>query len=215
MSASLQPPDGAPPPGAKLQQIFAGAREAFLRQGFDGASMNDVARAAGVSKGTLYVYFDSKERLFEALIRHDRRRQAEQLCQFDPRDHNVATVLERFACELVETMLQPAQVAHVRMVIGAVAKFPQIGRAFHEAGPEFAAARLSSYLCAQASGGLLKIADCKLAAQQFLDLCISGLFKQVLFAVTDTPAPAAIKANVEAAVALFLKAHAALPETDR
>ena len=213
MSSSLQPPDT--PASVKLLQIFAGAREAFLRQGFDGASMNDVARAAGVSKGTLYVYFDSKERLFEALIRHDRRLQAEQLCQFDPQDHNVATVLERFACDLVETMLQPSQVAHVRMVIGAVAKFPQIGRAFHEAGPAFAAARLSSYLSAQVAGGLLEIEDCKLAAQQFLDLCISGLFKQVLFAVSDTPSPPAIRANVEAAVALFLKAHAALPETVR
>ena len=39
----------------------------FLAQGFDAASMDDIARKAGVSKGTLYVYFKSKEDLFEAI----------------------------------------------------------------------------------------------------------------------------------------------------
>ena len=49
---------------AKRRQIVQGARSIFLAQGFDAASMNDIARAAGVSKGTLYVYFDKKEQLF-------------------------------------------------------------------------------------------------------------------------------------------------------
>ena len=52
---------------AKRRQIIEGARAVFLSQGFDAASMNDIARAAGVSKGTLYVYFKHKGELFEAL----------------------------------------------------------------------------------------------------------------------------------------------------
>jgi AcrR family transcriptional regulator len=44
-----------------------GAREVFLAQGFDAASMGEIARKAGVSKGTLYFYFDSK-----AVVRGDR-----------------------------------------------------------------------------------------------------------------------------------------------
>ncbi len=50
---------------AKIRQILDGARAVFLAVGFDGASMNEIARAAGVSKGTLYVYFPSKVGLFE------------------------------------------------------------------------------------------------------------------------------------------------------
>jgi len=46
--------------GAKRRQIMDGARAVFLAQGFDAASMGDIARKAGVSKGTLYVYFDSE-----------------------------------------------------------------------------------------------------------------------------------------------------------
>src|SRR4029077_15894854 len=53
---------------AKRRQIMEGAREVFLAQGFDAATMGEIARKAGVSKGTLYVYFDSKERLFEPLL---------------------------------------------------------------------------------------------------------------------------------------------------
>jgi len=54
----------APRNDEKIRQILDGARRVFLADGFDGASMNDIARVAGVSKGTLYVYFQSKEALF-------------------------------------------------------------------------------------------------------------------------------------------------------
>ena len=64
---------------AKRQQILDGARRCFLALGFDAASMNDIVKAAGVSKGTVYAYFPSKEKLFEAMVYVDRRRSAEQV----------------------------------------------------------------------------------------------------------------------------------------
>ena len=67
----------------KRRQILEGARTVFLSAGFDGASMGEIARAAGVSKGTLYVYFDSKEALFEALILQEKSSLAETLFTFD------------------------------------------------------------------------------------------------------------------------------------
>src|SRR3954452_9220816 len=57
----------------KRQQIIEGARRVFIEMGFDAASMNDITRAAGVSKGTIYVYFENKEELFEALIEEERQ----------------------------------------------------------------------------------------------------------------------------------------------
>ena len=67
---------------AKRRQIVEGARQVFLSAGFDGASMNDIARTAGVSKGTLYAYFSSKDELFEAIIRGEFAQAAERLCKF-------------------------------------------------------------------------------------------------------------------------------------
>ena len=74
---------------AKRRQIIEGARTVFLAQGFDAASMNDIARAAGVSKGTLYVYFKSKEDLFEAIVEEQGAAQAERVFQLDHADHDV------------------------------------------------------------------------------------------------------------------------------
>src|SRR5271154_5278066 len=119
----------AGPESAKRRQILDGARRVFLADGFDGASMNDIARVAGVSKGTLYVYFDSKERLFEALIREDRKQQAERLVfpgePGDPRE-----LLREFGRRLVEIMTRPESIAHLRVVIAATGKFPRLGQAF-------------------------------------------------------------------------------------
>ncbi|HEY6256266.1 MAG TPA: helix-turn-helix domain-containing protein, partial [Xanthobacteraceae bacterium] len=64
---------------AKRRQIIEGARQVFLAQGFDAASMNEIARVAGVSKGTLYVYFANKEQLFEAIVGHECRAQGERI----------------------------------------------------------------------------------------------------------------------------------------
>src|SRR4051812_22531524 len=80
---------------AKRRQILEGARAVFLAQGFDAASMNDIARKAGVSKGTLYVYFKSKEELFEAITEQQCRVQAEGVFVLDPEDQDVAAVLTR------------------------------------------------------------------------------------------------------------------------
>ena len=53
---------------ARREQILDVAREVFGRAGFDGASMNDVADAAGVTKPVLYQHFDSKRELYRALL---------------------------------------------------------------------------------------------------------------------------------------------------
>ena len=56
---------------SKRRQILDGASKVFMEFGFDGASMGEIARAAGVSKGTLYVYFDNKEQLFQAIVQEE------------------------------------------------------------------------------------------------------------------------------------------------
>ncbi len=199
---------------AKRRQIMEGARKVFLAEGFDGASMNDIARIAGVSKGTLYVYFASKEQLFEALIREERRQQAERLTDFSLESADVRASLFEFGCKLIEMMSRPDTLAHVRMVIAASHKFPQLGRAFYEAGPCFGANRLSSYMRRMTDEGRLKIADIDRAAWQFLELCQAGTFKPLLFRMVDELTMAEIEAGVSAAVDVFLAAYAA-PGVDK
>ena len=54
---------------ARPQELTAAALELFVEKGFAATRLDEIAARAGVSKGTLYLYFDSKEELFKAVIR--------------------------------------------------------------------------------------------------------------------------------------------------
>jgi AcrR family transcriptional regulator len=195
--------------GAKRRQIMEGARQVFLSAGFDGASMNDVARAAGVSKGTLYAYFDSKEDLFEAIIRAEKTQAAERMCVFLPDTSDPRAMLTDFGVRLLTRMAEPSTLALSRVVIAAAEKFPNIGRAFFEAGPLYGNQRLAERLRALEQGGLISAPDPERAAWHFLDLCFSAGYKRLLFGVVESMSPEDIEASVEAGVDVFMKAYGA------
>jgi AcrR family transcriptional regulator len=191
----------------KTRQILEGARRVFLADGFDGASMNDIARVAGVSKGTLYVYFQSKQALFEALIREEHRRTAERLSIFDEAEPDVALVLKRFGNALMNVMLLPEHIALVRTVSAAAAKFPTIGRAFFEAGPQYGANRLADYFAQQVEAGTLVVDDVNLAAWQLLECLQGGHLKRMLFCVCEPPPQEAVEKAVSRAVDMFMAVY--------
>lgn len=194
--------------GAKRRQIMDGARQVFLSAGFDGASMNDIARAAGVSKGTLYAYFDSKDTLFEAIIRGEFAQTAERLCTFR-REGDARDMLRDFGVRLISRMSEPDTRALARVVIAEAEKFPKIGRAFYEAGPLYGANRLAAELEHLEQTGALKVPDPERAAWQFVDLCQSYVYKRLLFGVVDSISREEIEASVEAGVDVFMKAYGA------
>src|ERR1700678_386443 len=80
---------------SKRRQILDGAGKVFMELGFDGASMGEIARAAGVSKGTLYVYFADKNRLFQAIVEQEALEQGKVLFNYDP-GRDVPTTLRDF-----------------------------------------------------------------------------------------------------------------------
>ncbi len=195
--------------GAKRRQIMEGARTVFLSAGFDGASMNDVARTAGVSKGTLYAYFSSKDELFEAIIRGEYAQAVERSCTLAHGCGDVRTVLTDFGQRLLGRMTEPGTLALARVVVAATEKFPKLGRAFYESGPLYGATRLADELREFEKAGALRVPDPERAAWQFLDLCQSYVHKRVLFGVVDSVSSEDIEASVRAGVDVFLKAYGA------
>lgn len=193
--------------GAKRRQIMDGARAVFLAQGFDRASMGEIARQAGVSKGTLYVYFDSKEELFEAIFEEESRSQAEQVFALDSGDHDVEAVLTRLGCAYVRFLCRPEGLSPLRTVISISERLPAIGKQFYEAGPATGIARLRRYLEDQVAAGYLSIEDVDVAAAQFLDSCQSTMFKPLLFNFAGAPTDERINHVVGIAVRAFLAAY--------
>jgi AcrR family transcriptional regulator len=208
--AKIAPPAAqAAEDSAKRRQIVQGARSIFLAQGFDAASMNDIAKAAGVSKGTLYVYFDNKEQLFEAIVHEECLVHAENAFNLDASDHDVEKILRRLGAAYIEFLCSPEKASALRTVIAIADRMPQIGKVFYETGPSEGIARLADYLRAQTQAGVLAVDDDEVAAAQFLDACQSTLFKPVLFNFAEAPAPERIEHVVGIAVKTFLAAYRA------
>jgi len=192
---------------AKRRQIMDGARPIFLAHGFDGASMGEIARQAGVSKGTLYVYFDSKEQLFQAIVEEECQAQAEQVFALDSNDHDVEAQLLRLGRDFVRFLCTPTRVSPLRTVISIADRMPVLGKRFYETGPAYGIARVAHYLEDQVAAAILAIDDCELAAAQFLDSCQSTTFKPLMFNASGPPSEERIDHVVRRAVRTFLAAY--------
>jgi AcrR family transcriptional regulator len=193
----------------KRRQIMEGARAVFLEKGFDAASMNDIARVAGVSKGTLYVYFENKERLFLELISTEKREELFSVIQLDHDNRDVAAVLTECGTSLVEILTRPYYVRAMRTVFSIVNRMPEIGAEFYGRGPQLCAEQIALYLESQVKAGVLVIDDCEVAASQFMELAQTGILRKLLFGIVTTPNQAEIRARVESAVAFFMKVYGA------
>ncbi|WP_193176768.1 TetR/AcrR family transcriptional regulator [Oricola nitratireducens] len=189
----------------KRQQILDGAKRVFMQVGFDAASMNDITREAGVSKGTIYVYFENKEDLFGALIDRERSALFASLADALKEGGTVRETLMRYGVLLATRMTSVQVVRAQRMVIGVTERMPALGRRFFDTGPDSAKVLLSNYLERQIEAGLLDIPDRVLAAQQMFDLCTAGLFRSCIFGVREASPPAdEIERVVTSAVEMFL-----------
>jgi AcrR family transcriptional regulator len=192
---------------AKRRQIIEGARAMFLSRGFDAASMMDIAREAGVSKGTLYVYFKDKDELFSAIVQGECAMQQKGVFDFDHADHNVEAVLLSHGRAFVHAISDPGRLSSFRTVIAVAERMPDLGRRVYESGPAIGIAKLADYLRAQVEAGVLVIEDCEVAASQFIETCHATMFKPMLFNFGPPPSPERIDHVVGIAVRTFMAAY--------
>jgi len=196
--------------GPKRRQIIDGACRVFLEHGFDAASMGEIAREAHVSKGTLYVYFNSKEELFEAIVEEQCNAQAEQIFTFDNQERNVEAVLTRLGDAFVHFMCRrEGGISPLRTVIAIADRMPDLGAKLYRAGPALGIGNLKAYLDAQIAAGMLKPHDSEVVAAQFIDSCLSLTFKPMLFNFAGPPSDGQISRVVRAAVRTFAAAYKA------
>ena len=196
----------------KRRQILDGALHIFTSRGFDAASMSDIAAAANVSKGTLYVYFEDKEHLFVALIQREREAQKRGALEALNEDSDPVRALTRFGLCIVRMINGDLAVSAHRVVIGVAERMPELGRGFYENGPMLGSKLIAGYLDRMVAEGKLAIDDTYLAAVQFLDLCQSTLTRPRLFnAVRTPPSDEEISHVVGEAVVMFMARYGAQP----
>jgi AcrR family transcriptional regulator len=193
---------------SKRRQILDGARKVFMDLGFDGASMNEIARSAGVSKGTLYVYFADKNRLFEAIVQQEALAHGQVVFNFDPA-RDVETTLREFGKAYIELVCRPGGGSAIRTVMAIAERMPDVGRRYYENVLEKTINRLADYLQAHVRPNDLAIGDCRLAASQFQQICQASLFLPFVFQAAPAPSAERIAQVVESATQMFLAAYRA------
>lgn len=197
----------------KRDQILAGAWQVFQEKGFDAATMHGICRAAGVSKGTLYVYFRDKEDLFVALVEHRCARIADQLRAALGVPGGIEARLAAYAARLIGMQTSPEVLRAQRIVAAMAERMPDLARRFYDAGARQVLGSLCRWLTEAEAAGLLHVPDPERAAHQFAELAVAGVWRQCLFGVRrDAPDRAEIEALSADAVRIFMAAHR-LPAT--
>ena len=195
----------------KRRDIVDAARAVFLQKGYGGASMDEVAARAAVSKQTVYKQFSDKQSLFTAIVTGDigtaEARTHEAVTALGASD-DVEADLRRFARRHVVDVVQPHLVRLRRIIIAEAERFPELARTWYEAGPERAHATLAEQFRALADRGLLRIDDALLAAQHFNWLILSIPLNEAMFRGGDTRFAAAdLERWADEGVRVFLAAY--------
>ncbi|APX13213.1 TetR/AcrR family transcriptional regulator [Tateyamaria omphalii] len=195
--------------GRKFDQVLDGARDVFMADGFEGASVDDIARAAGVSKATLYSYFPDKRLLFMEVANSECARQSQDA--IDNIDMNAAPqeVLCQAGKHFLRFITSKFGQQVFRICVAESDRFPEIGRAFYKSGPERMRAEMGEYFEAAVSRGDLKIDDYTLAADQFGELCKADIWPRLMFGVIDSVTDEDIDRVVDSAVKTFLARYGA------
>jgi AcrR family transcriptional regulator len=197
----------ATPVSPKRQAIEVAAARVFLRDGYAGASVDVIAREAGVSKATLYSHFRSKEVLFGAIICQQCGHMVAEAQTSGAAGASPEQILRRLGERFLDNTLSPNLLAFYRVVAGEAYRFPALGKVIYESGPGPARVALANYLRDLTKEGRLAVKHPEMAADQFLGSLLGGIHFRQILQIEERPSKRMIEAWVENAVTAFLAAY--------
>jgi TetR/AcrR family transcriptional regulator, mexJK operon transcriptional repressor len=195
----------------KRHAILEAAMKTFLSKGFLGASMDEIAALAEVSKQTVYKQFSNKEALFIEMVTSMTNAASDQVHNEVPGFTNTVDVqeyLQTYAARQLTVVLTPPLMQLRRLVIGEVSRFPEMARILYERGPQRAIAAFAKTLERLAALGLLKFENAMEAASYFNWLLMSAPLNRAMLLGDDAiPKPAALRRHASECVRIFLAAY--------
>ena len=195
--------------GRKVDQVLAGAREVFLRDGFEGASVDEIAKVSGVSKATLYSYFTDKRRLFQEVIQAECDRMSKEIeSRIDPSaptEEALLTAAKGLTGFLVSRFAQRV----FRICLAERDRFPELSQSYFESGPKNGHEQLVGHLREAVDCGELKIDDLDIASYQFTELCKANLFTKAAFGIQSEFSDEEITLVASEAVTTFMARYGA------
>lgn len=222
MSLPDAPATTLPPPAAaaeveaspKRRAILDAAATLFMAEGFAAVSMDAVARAAQVSKATLYAHVSGKDALFQEIVEeHCRQMQAMVPATLADHAQPLEAALTELGAHWLHFLLRPRVRALHRMVVAEGARAPELARAFYAAGPQALRGWLVAWLQAEAARGRLQPdTPVPLVAEQFFALLRGDLFLRATLGLTGPASEAEVQGLAGAAARAIARLYGAGPQ---
>ena len=166
-------------------EICAAALEVFAEKGFAAAKLDEIAKRAGVSKGTLYLYFQDKADLFRAVIRDTvAARGAAGRAVAAEREQPVAQIVPGFLANFAEMTARLPVGAVAKIVIGESRNFPDLAKIWHDQVASGALSALEALIQRAQDRGEVRPGDARLMAFSLMGPMLMG----VLWKATLEPA---------------------------
>ncbi|MCF1182065.1 TetR/AcrR family transcriptional regulator [Marichromatium gracile] len=209
--AATTPRRGRPPDPAKHQAIIDATRALFFAGSTKALSIEGIARAAGVSKVTVYAHFGDLQGLVRATVLAQRAEMTAILDQLPTDAPGLRRTLIEFGGVLMEFLSSEGFVTMHRMVASQASQQPWLGPLIYREGPTATRDKLADILAEAVRRGDLRAHDCTLAAEQLLGMW-QGLQTTGLFSGGCPRADAATLARrIEQGVEVLLRAYAPEP----
>ncbi|QSQ21392.1 TetR/AcrR family transcriptional regulator [Pyxidicoccus parkwayensis] len=190
----------------RRQEILIAAKDVFLEDGYQVASMERLAEAAGTTKRTLYDHFGNKEGLFAASIEYGSELFVGRLPRVEDLSADTAEAIPYFIDRMAAVMNAPDAIRFQRLVIAEAERHPEFGRILNEAAFVAAEHVLRDYLKRQVEAGRLKAHDVAAWAKTLVSLTKNHEHTQALLGL-----PAGRDTHAEHArnqlIGLYVDAH--------
>jgi TetR/AcrR family transcriptional regulator, mexJK operon transcriptional repressor len=194
----------------KRRAILDAATDIFLRDGYLGTNMDEIAALSEVSKQTVYKHFSSKEALFVEIVSSmttDTGDSVHTEIQLEE-GGDLTDYLVDYGYRQLTMVVTPRVMQLRRLVVGEVSRFPELAKVLYERGPMRALKALAATFEALARRGLLTIDDPMTAAAHFNWLIMSAPLNQaMLLGDAAIPKPAEMRRHADSGVRVFLAAY--------
>jgi len=201
-------PPGRPKDMEKRAAILDAAMALFPARGYDGASVEAIAQAAGVSKLTVYSHFADKEALFGAAVTECCAQMLPHQLFVPEAGLPVAEALRAIGRSFLDLMMDERAVSLHRVMVSQGGADRRLAEIFFSAGPRAALQEMESFLLAANAEGSLHVPTPARAAEQFFSMLKGVRHMRVLVGLCPPPSTAERDAHVAEVVAMFVRAYA-------
>ncbi len=196
--------EGRSKPKAKEQEVLDVATNYFLAHGYQGASINAMARSSGISKESIYRYFSSKKQLFEAVICRELAEYQAGLRRLSSESTmDLREALINIAETVLEVVTTDRTLALRRLIFDEARRSPDVGQHYYNIGPEYAFAAVEEIFRTHRAESDFEPAT---LSHHFLALiCFLPILEREC-SLGTAPTHGQIRARVESLIGDFMKA---------